>query len=224
MFGIPKPPLKNWERADKLNVELVGYGWGEKRVIVRFHLPKDRDTERIQQATALMIRDVKHSKDWTCEWCGAPARESHVQNLSWNHLNPPRLVIYVRPLPLISASRSCGTQRHIPLLQIHFVCDMDARHVREGVKVTHDYMNMLNFGGMGPLPPFPKRPAGVTYPLAGSCARCERDESATNQDALKRCSKCKLTRYCGVECQKNDWPRHKVACGMVCSVNFENWD
>ncbi|KAI0353882.1 hypothetical protein OH77DRAFT_1406255 [Trametes cingulata] len=201
MFGIPKPPLKEWEREDKLNVELVGYGWEEKRVIVRFHLPKDRDTERIQQATALMIRDVKHSKGWTCEWCGAPARESHVQNLSWNHLNPPRLIIY-----------------------LHFVCDMDARHVRDGVASTHNYMNMLNFGGMGPLPPFPRRPAGVAYPLAGSCARCERDESAADQDALKRCSGCKLTRYCGAECQKRDWPRHKVACGMVCSVKFENWE
>ena len=27
---------------------------------------------------------------------GAPSRETHVQTLSWQHLDPPRLVVYVR--------------------------------------------------------------------------------------------------------------------------------
>ena len=43
----------------------------EKRVMVRVHLPKDRDTARIQRALLALGRDVKHSKDWTCEYCGA---------------------------------------------------------------------------------------------------------------------------------------------------------
>ncbi|KAI0667221.1 hypothetical protein C8Q78DRAFT_1071983 [Trametes maxima] len=194
------PPLRDWERSDKLNLELVAYGTGEKRVTVRFHLPKDRDTGRIQLVTMLMIRDVKHSKDWTCEWCGLPARESHVETLSWQHLEPPRLVIY-----------------------IHFVCDMEARHVRQGIEVNRNFLSMVHGGSLGPAqPPPPPRMPGETYPLAGSCACCQRDVTA-GKDDLKRCSRCKLTRYCGAECQKKDWARHKVTCGMVFSVNFENW-
>lgn len=39
--------------------------------MVRFHLPKDRDPERIQTALRYVGQDVKHSKNWTCEFCGA---------------------------------------------------------------------------------------------------------------------------------------------------------
>lgn len=42
----------------------------ERRVMVRFHLPKDRDTGRMQLALLFMGRDVKHSKNWLCEFCG----------------------------------------------------------------------------------------------------------------------------------------------------------
>ena len=31
-------------------------------------------------------------------------------------------------------------------------------------------------------------------------------------DTTGRCSGCKRTRYCGVACQKSDWPRHKLEC------------
>jgi hypothetical protein len=29
---------------------------------------------------------------------------------------------------------------------------------------------------------------------------------------LKWCGKCKTTKYCSKECQKKDWPRHKLHC------------
>ncbi|PIL24064.1 hypothetical protein GSI_13815 [Ganoderma sinense ZZ0214-1] len=201
MAGRPNPPLKDWERTDKLNVELIGYGWDERRVMVRFHLPKDRDPERIQTALRYVGRDVKHSKNWTCEFCGKPSRETHVQTMFWHHLDPPRVIVY-----------------------IHYVCDMDKPHVQAGLTEYHNMMDSVNQGHLGPMPDFPPpKPSGLVYPLAGSCACCERDATAADTADMKKCSKCKLTRYCGAECQKKDWPRHKVACGQIYSVNFENW-
>ncbi len=92
-------------------------------MIVRFHLPKDRDVGRIQLAITFMCRDVKHSKNWMCEYCGmcrkisidacvavipqyrisgASARETHIVTNSWHHLEPPKLVVYVRLVPPVT--------------------------------------------------------------------------------------------------------------------------
>jgi hypothetical protein len=29
---------------------------------------------------------------------------------------------------------------------------------------------------------------------------------------LKKCTRCNLAHYCGVECQRKEWPRHKIEC------------
>ena len=42
------------------------------------------------------------------------------------------------------------------------------------------------------------------------CARC----GVQSNDTLKRCSKCKLVYYCTVDCQRADWKKHKVVCGL----------
>ena len=80
--------------------------------------------------------------------------------------------------------------------QIHYVCDMDAPHVRAGIKANEDMFNMVN--GMNGLAPtttqIPDKEPGVTFPLAGSCAGCERDATAGARADLKKCSRCKLTR------------------------------
>jgi hypothetical protein len=39
------------------------------------------------------------------------------------------------------------------------------------------------------------------------CAFCGKIEKS-----LKRCSRCKMSYYCSVECQKRDWSRHKLTC------------
>ncbi|KAK6969321.1 hypothetical protein R3P38DRAFT_3146315 [Favolaschia claudopus] len=39
------------------------------------------------------------------------------------------------------------------------------------------------------------------------CAKCYR-----LQEKLSRCARCKTVSYCSKECQKADWPLHKVAC------------
>jgi hypothetical protein len=41
-----------------------------------------------------------------------------------------------------------------------------------------------------------------------SCASC-----GLRGEALKFCTACFEATYCGRACQRDDWPRHKVACG-----------
>jgi hypothetical protein len=40
-----------------------------------------------------------------------------------------------------------------------------------------------------------------------SCANC-----FLLKDEMKQCSRCKLVVYCGINCQKADWSKHKLLC------------
>ncbi|XP_066529199.1 N-lysine methyltransferase SMYD2-A [Hoplias malabaricus] len=42
------------------------------------------------------------------------------------------------------------------------------------------------------------------------------------KESLSKCGKCKQAYYCNVECQKGDWPMHKLECSAMCSYG-ENW-
>ncbi|KAJ5046771.1 uncharacterized protein L3040_003998 [Drepanopeziza brunnea f. sp. 'multigermtubi'] len=44
---------------------------------------------------------------------------------------------------------------------------------------------------------------------ASVCTICQ------NPDSSKRCSACKVTRYCSHECQKKGWPLHKPVCKFL---------
>ena len=46
-------------------------------------------------------------------------------------------------------------------------------------------------------------------PLSVECSKCKKKLSETNK---KRCSNCKLTYYCSVKCQRNNWASHKKSC------------
>lgn len=39
------------------------------------------------------------------------------------------------------------------------------------------------------------------------CSTC----SKANEELLK-CTRCKKAYYCNVDCQKTDWPKHKLTC------------
>lgn len=47
--------------------------------------------------------------------------------------------------------------------------------------------------------------SNASLKLKGECATCKKE-------ALKRCARCKLVYYCGKECSKKDWPRHRKDC------------
>jgi MYND finger len=46
---------------------------------------------------------------------------------------------------------------------------------------------------------------------SGTCSFC----GIVSCLSLKRCSRCKITEYCTVACQKNAWPSHKMECCRI---------
>ncbi|KAF8204539.1 hypothetical protein BJ912DRAFT_938625 [Pholiota molesta] len=50
-------------------------------------------------------------------------------------------------------------------------------------------------------------------PQALSCSVCS--TPASEDTAIKRCSRCRERFYCGKDCQEADWPTHKRTCGAV---------
>lgn len=50
-------------------------------------------------------------------------------------------------------------------------------------------------------------------PLAPSCCwKCGVTAENKLQNKLQKCGRCRFAEYCGVACQKNDWPEHKKNC------------
>ncbi|XP_075719442.1 N-lysine methyltransferase SMYD2 isoform X1 [Rhinoderma darwinii] len=49
------------------------------------------------------------------------------------------------------------------------------------------------------------------------------DYCFSRKEGLSKCGKCKQAFYCNVECQKGDWPMHKLECSSMCSYG-QNWN
>ncbi|XP_065535489.1 N-lysine methyltransferase SMYD2 isoform X3 [Lathamus discolor] len=43
------------------------------------------------------------------------------------------------------------------------------------------------------------------------------------KEGLSKCGRCKQAFYCDVECQKEDWPMHKLECSAMCAFG-QNWN
>ena len=53
----------------------------------------------------------------------------------------------------------------------------------------------------------------VSSAVYSVCSNCK--HPAKKGEDLKRCSRCHITRYCSVECQRKDWDFHRFACAVV---------
>ncbi|KAM9317363.1 N-lysine methyltransferase SMYD2 [Gastrophryne carolinensis] len=49
------------------------------------------------------------------------------------------------------------------------------------------------------------------------------DHCFARREGLSKCGKCKQAFYCNVECQKGDWPMHKLECSAMCAYG-QNWN
>lgn len=50
----------------------------------------------------------------------------------------------------------------------------------------------------------------IIFPKTRECLQCKEPEKTSNK--FKKCGACKTVYYCGTNCQKLDWKRHKVFC------------
>ncbi|KAL0947302.1 hypothetical protein HGRIS_013420 [Hohenbuehelia grisea] len=121
--------------------------------------------------------DLKFIYDWKCYVCEKPAGETFYILAAWTHLTPPRVHIF-----------------------IHNLCAIDQGPCHLEVEATSAELKRES-GHPGPPPaikrPSPPPPNGMTHwPLTGACAKCWKEETATN-GSLSRCGRCKMTRYCG---------------------------
>ncbi|KAJ7153701.1 hypothetical protein C8R46DRAFT_912265 [Mycena filopes] len=67
-----------------------------------------------------------------------------------------------------------------------------------------------------------RRHAGVRVPYGEKCCdECGKPKSSSEKrtSSLRLCSRCKLVRYCSVECQASSWIEHKKSCSSFTTEN-----
>ncbi|KAJ7640685.1 hypothetical protein DFH06DRAFT_1214923 [Mycena polygramma] len=192
-----------------LVIKVFIFGFHDRRceVALRKEIPAQVQTNFAlldgwaQKATMASGYDMKHTQRWNCEICGKPARET-----------------WFDPRPSLNPSEP------LVVLNVHQLCEAGGGPCHTAVEARTREL-ALEAGGVPPGPSMhlPK-PAGPAIPLASSCAKCQREETGAPGSSISRCSRCKLIRYCSVECQTEDWARHSKVCKTIQAVTWINWD
>ncbi|CAB9503832.1 lysine methyltransferase SMYD2 [Seminavis robusta] len=53
----------------------------------------------------------------------------------------------------------------------------------------------------------------ITDSMTNNCQYCgKKPPEGVEKSRFPRCARCKDATYCSAQCQRNDWPRHKVGC------------
>ncbi|EJD52555.1 hypothetical protein AURDEDRAFT_111215 [Auricularia subglabra TFB-10046 SS5] len=150
-------------------------------------------TRYMQELSRSVGIDVKHSRNWRCEFCKKFARETVWSMASWLHLNPPRMNSYV-----------------------HHLCNAGAGPCAEAF--AEQNAEAARLAGHPPSWKPIGRPS-PKYPMSATCAMCH-EETESVRKSLKQCSRCKFTRYCGIKCQKEHYTAHKTFCKSVKDVKW----
>jgi len=68
------------------------------------------------------------------------------------------------------------------------------------------------------VPAGPESPKVLNAGLAANDPKTSKACAMCNEPSTQRCKQCQSTRYCSTQCQKDDWPLHKLLC-----KSFENF-
>ncbi|KAJ7058781.1 hypothetical protein C8F01DRAFT_1147196 [Mycena amicta] len=194
--------------ANHLTIQVSIHGDNDRRceVLLKKDIPEQVQDNLMlldgwaQKSVMAIGLDMKHSQRWLCEICGEPAREAVFDPRPNLHLENPSV-----------------------LLDIHHLCGARGGpcHIAVQERVRQRAL------AAGTLPPpsvdVQSKESNQKIPLASSCAKCQRDETGAPGTSMNKCSRCKLTRYCSVQCQTQDWTRHGKTCKMIHEVQWFNW-
>ncbi|KAG8971984.1 hypothetical protein FRB90_010341, partial [Tulasnella sp. 427] len=201
-----------------VTIEAFIYGFDSTRMEYDIAIPiddatmigkPDRLTPYTQVRLAKLMNDMKSGHLIKCEFCGKEdARENYMTFASHLHLpakGEPGWMGKPSPGPRLVA-------------YIHGVCKMNSL-CGTNARAQGALVGMMSMAPQGE--PFNDGVYDDTvYPKNGSCAGCNADASV--EKTLQRCSSCKTAQYCGAECQKVDWSRHKKTCKWIKGSRWVN--
>ncbi|KAF9544634.1 hypothetical protein CPC08DRAFT_755809 [Agrocybe pediades] len=190
----------------ELALRVIAYGGRDSRVEISilYPIPEHlRGSSYVKTWCMDLVKelhpDLKHNSSWGCVECSKPARETNVTTVTWTHLPEPQAVVY-----------------------IYHLCEAGRNRCNKEVLALNRMMAAMTPGAGPQRPAIHKKRPGVEYPLSASCCKCKKNSTGSPDAGLRRCGGCKLSRYCGTECQTADWPRHKQLCKYIKSVEWVN--
>lgn len=155
------------------------------------HLPLEPTTDIIvvdAQSEGNELRFINHASDADANCISSLAWMPYWQILTLSQVNK-----------YIIAEVKKGPESYVPVIVI-----AAAKDIKNGEQFLFDY-GAFYFKRLG-IAPLDLSKINTSVSSKNICAACGKE------DANSRCSVCKKSYYCGGECQKKDWPKHKVSC------------
>jgi hypothetical protein len=167
--------------------------------VVAYDAAKDRWAVRLPNSDAIKVKAanliVKSEPPGGLTPWGTPARF--------------RLKAGEEPLELLACEKAI---RSLQINEMYLLCRLQE-------EVPCDCLDVENpcsprFGEiLDPAMPPPdiatRENAPKRFPYLADCARCR---APGGGGELKRCSRCRMVRYCSAACQREDWPCHRARC------------
>lgn len=155
------------------------------------HLPKEPATDIIvvdAGSEGNELRFINHASDANANCISSLAWMPYWQILTLSQVNKH-----------IIAEVKNGPESYVPVMVIAATKD-----IKNGEQFLYNY-GALCFKRLG-ITPLDLSKINTSVSSKNICAACGKE------DVHNRCGVCKKSYYCGGECQKKDWPKHKVSC------------
>ncbi|KAJ7159513.1 hypothetical protein C8R46DRAFT_1108454 [Mycena filopes] len=206
-FMLSQFPEPDWPGEDKgvsitfsLDVEITGRNQRiafsvDLVTIGWFEIYDEEELEGLyRELTERINPELAHNSEaWECRGCGRPAVE-----FGWFSIYTALEKKYNRcSLTIAACCANCAPKMRKGTLELA------RKHTESGENKSIR---------LDTIP----RPDALGAPSA-ACLVC-RKEPEGEAVTMARCGRCKLVRYCGAACQKEDWARHKTVCSKIKNV------